>query len=67
LSYILFMKLTVQLQLVPTPAQHAALLDTMQAFNAAASYAACVGFEAGVVNHNQRKPRRYQRGQEPGH
>ncbi|MBI4639176.1 MAG: IS200/IS605 family element transposase accessory protein TnpB [Candidatus Tectomicrobia bacterium] len=38
------MKLTVQLKLVPTPEQHAALLETMHAFNAAASYAADVGF-----------------------
>jgi putative transposase len=38
------MKLTVQLKLIPTPKQHAALLDTMHAFNAAASYAAQVGF-----------------------
>jgi putative transposase len=38
------MKLTLQLKLVPTPAQHAALLATMRAFNAAASHAAQVGF-----------------------
>ena len=38
------MKLTVQLKLVPTADQHAALLETMRAFNAAASYAAHVGF-----------------------
>jgi putative transposase len=38
------MKLTLQLKLVPTPDQHAALLETMRAFNAAASYAAQVGF-----------------------
>jgi IS605 OrfB family transposase len=41
------MKLTVQLKLVPTPAQHTALLETMHAFNAAASHAARVGFKAG--------------------
>lgn len=40
------MKLTLQLKLVPTPAQHTALLETMHAFNAAASYAAQVGFTA---------------------
>lgn len=40
------MKLTLQLQLVPTDTQHAALLQTMQAFNAAATHAARVGFEA---------------------
>jgi len=38
------MKLTLQLKLVPTPDQHTALLETMRAFNAAASYAARVGF-----------------------
>jgi putative transposase len=40
------MKLTLQLKLVPTSEQHTALLDTMRAFNAAASHAAQVGFEA---------------------
>ena len=38
------MKLSLQLQLIPTSAQHAALLATMRAYNAAASYAAQVGF-----------------------
>jgi putative transposase len=38
------MKLTLQLKLVPTSDQHAALLETLRAFNAAASYAAQVGF-----------------------
>ena len=42
------MKLTLQLKLVPTTEQHAALLETMQAFNAAASYAAQVGFHDHV-------------------
>ena len=42
------MKLTLQLKLVPTPAQHAVLLETMRAFNAAASYAAQVGFRDHV-------------------
>jgi putative transposase len=42
------MKLTLQLKLVPTPEQHTALLETMRAFNAAASYAAEVGFAAHV-------------------
>ena len=42
------MKLTLQLKLLPTPDQHTALLETMHAFNAAASHAARVGFEAGV-------------------
>src|SRR4029453_7447497 len=38
------MKLTLQLKLVPTPDQHTSLLETMYAFNAAASHAAQVGF-----------------------
>ena len=44
------MKLTLQLKLVPTPEQHAALLATMRAFNAAASYAARVGVESRVFS-----------------
>jgi IS605 OrfB family transposase len=40
------MKFTLQLKLVPTPDQHTALLDTMRAFNAAASHAARIGFDA---------------------
>jgi putative transposase len=42
------MKLTLQLQLLPTPQQQADLLATMERFNAAASYAARVGFAAKV-------------------
>jgi IS605 OrfB family transposase len=42
------MKLTLQLRLLPTPEQHAALLDTMARFNAAATFAAHTGFAAGV-------------------
>ena len=42
------MKLTLQLQLVPTADQKADLLATMERFNEAASFAAKVGFEAGV-------------------
>jgi len=38
------MKLTLQLKLIPTAEQHTVLLETMHAFNAAASYAAQVGF-----------------------
>jgi putative transposase len=41
-------KLTLQLRLVPTPAQAVQLRATMRAFNAAATAAARVGFEAGV-------------------
>ena len=44
------MKLTLQLKLMPTSAQHTALLETMRAFNAAASYAAQVGFAAQVFS-----------------
>jgi putative transposase len=44
------MKLTLQLKLVPTPEQHTALLATMHAFNAAASYAAEVGFHDHVFS-----------------
>jgi len=42
------MKLTLQLKLLPTPDQDSALRETMAAFNAGASYAARMGFEAGV-------------------
>ncbi len=44
------MVLTLQLRLLPTVKQAAQLRATMRAFNAAASYAARVGFEAGVVS-----------------
>jgi IS605 OrfB family transposase len=42
------MNLTIQLRLLPDVDQGAILLDTMGRFNAAASLAAQVGFEAGV-------------------
>ena len=42
------MKLTIQLQLLPTAAQKAELLTTMERFNEAATFAARVGFDAGV-------------------
>jgi hypothetical protein len=42
------MKLTLQLKLLPTPDQNSALRATMAAFNAGASHAARIGFEAGV-------------------
>lgn len=42
------MKLTLQLQLLPTPDQKAKLLATAERFNEAATFAARVGFEAGV-------------------
>src|SRR6516165_215220 len=44
------MKLTLQMKLLPTPGQKADLLDTMERFNQAASFAAKVGFEAGVFS-----------------
>lgn len=44
------MKLTIQLQLMPTPEQKATILSTMERFNAAASFAARAGFEAGVFS-----------------
>lgn len=44
------MKLTLQLQMLPTESQRATLLNTMSAFNAAASYAARVGFDAKVYS-----------------
>jgi IS605 OrfB family transposase len=42
------MKLTLQLQLLPVPDQKADLLATMERSNEAASFAAKVGFEAGI-------------------
>jgi predicted transposase len=42
------MKLTLQLKLIPTAEQQTSLLATMHAFNAAASYAAEVGFRDHV-------------------
>ena len=44
------MQLTLQRTLVPTPEQHWVLLETMRAFNAAASSAAQVGFTAHVCS-----------------
>lgn len=44
------MKLTLQLRLVPTADQAAALRATMRAFNAAATHAARVGFEAQLFS-----------------
>lgn len=44
------MKLTVQVRLLPTAEQEAALLATMRAFNKAASFAARAGFDAGVFS-----------------
>lgn len=44
------MQLTLQLKLVPSAEQHALVLETMHAFNAAASYAADVGFTDHVFS-----------------
>ena len=44
------MKLTLQMQVLPDADQKAVLLSTMERFNAAASFAAKVGFEAGVYS-----------------
>lgn len=44
------MKLTLQLQLVPTADQKATLLETMARFNAAATFAAKAGYEAKVYS-----------------
>jgi IS605 OrfB family transposase len=53
------MKLTMQLKLIPTPEQHTALLETMRAFNAAASYAAEVAFRDRVFNQQSIHKRCY--------
>ena len=44
------MRLTLQMQLLPTTEQADALLATMRAFNEAATFAARLGFEAGVFS-----------------
>ena len=44
------MKLTLQLKLLPTAEQSTSLLNTMRQFNAAASFAAKAGFDAGVFS-----------------
>jgi putative transposase len=44
------MKLTLQLKLLPTPEQSVALRDTMRRFNEAATFAARLGFDAGVFS-----------------
>lgn len=44
------MKLTIQMQLLPTTEQAALLLDTMRAYNEAATFAARLAFEAGVFS-----------------
>jgi putative transposase len=42
------MKMTIQMQLLPTAEQSALLRTTMERFNEAATFAASAGFEAGV-------------------
>ena len=44
------MKLTIQLQLLPSPEQATLLLDTMRRVNEAATFAARLGFDAGVFS-----------------
>jgi putative transposase len=44
------MKLTIRLKLLPTTEPEPILVDTMARFNAAASFAAQVGFQAGVFS-----------------
>lgn len=44
------MKLTIQLQLLPTPEQATLLLDTMRRVNEAATFAAQLGFDVGVFS-----------------
>ena len=44
------MKLTLQMQVLPDSGQRPVLLDTMERFNEAASFAARVGFDAGVFS-----------------
>jgi len=49
-SHTIRMKITLQLQLVPSAEQKAVLLSTMERFNQAASFAAKAGFESGVFS-----------------
>ncbi len=44
------MELTLQLQLLPAADQRPVLLATMERFHEAATFAAKVGFEAGVFS-----------------
>jgi len=50
LSYNGSMELTLQLQLLPAADQRPVLLATMERFHEAATFAAKVGFEAGVFS-----------------
>ena len=52
------MKLTLQLQLLPTVDQKADLLATMGRFNEAATFAAKVGFDAGIYGQVDAAPAR---------
>ena len=53
------MKLTLQLQLLPNRTQKDSLLETMERFNEAATFAAKVGFEAGVFSQPSIHKRSY--------
>ena len=46
-SYTVGMKLTIQMQLLPTAEQAVLLRSTMERFNEAATFAARIGFDAG--------------------
>lgn len=50
MSYNAYMRLTLQVQVLPGAEQKPILLDTMERFNAAASFAAKVGFDTGVFS-----------------
>lgn len=53
------MKLTLQLKLMPTPEQADVLRTTMERFNEAATFAARIGFEAGVFSQPSIHKRAY--------
>jgi predicted transposase len=53
------MKLTIQLQVLPTAGQATLLLDTMRQVNDAATFAARVGFDAGVFSQPSIHKRAY--------
>jgi IS605 OrfB family transposase len=52
-------KLTIQLQLLPTPEQATLLRGTMRRFNEAATFAARVGFDAGLFSQPSIHKRAY--------
>ena len=54
------MKTTLQIKLLPTPAQHTALLDTMHAFNAACTWIAEYAYEERCASKFQLQKQLYQ-------